>query len=203
MTMHDGFGQPGGAAGIDNPKRVIKRQPERLKGPRLGIVPTDGFVEIDAAGENSAEIRHQPEIALQHQMLHRGQSSTELCQHRDAIDVAPAIGHAVARNQHFGLYLLEAIDYRIGSHVGRTDTPDRSDTDGGQEGDHGLGRVWQIRCNAVTRLHTLGLQMKGQRGDLTAQLRPTGFTSSRGAQALFVVAQNGWKSGCVSGLCMT
>ena len=31
VAVDDGFGQPGGAAGIDNPQRVVKRQPKRLK----------------------------------------------------------------------------------------------------------------------------------------------------------------------------
>ena len=162
MTMHDGFGQSGGAAGVDDPQRVIKRQPERLEGLGLGVVATDGFAEIDAARETLVEIGHQSKIALQHQMLHRRQSSAELCQHSDAIDIAPAVAHAVARNQHLGLDLLEAIEHGMGSHVGRTNAPDSPDADSGQEGKHGLGCIGQIGCNAVTRLHTLLAQMQSQ-----------------------------------------
>jgi hypothetical protein len=36
VAMHDGLGQAGGAAGIDDPQRVVKRQPQRLE--RGGLV---------------------------------------------------------------------------------------------------------------------------------------------------------------------
>ena len=141
---------------------MIKSQPERLKGLRLGVVALNGFVEVDTIWEGLAEIGHQTEIALQHQMLHRGQSSAKFCKHRCAIDIAPAVGHAVARNQHLGRNLLEAVEHGMGSHVGRTNAPDSPDADSGQEGKHGLGCIGQIGCNAVTRLHTLLAQMQGQ-----------------------------------------
>ena len=31
VAVHDGLGQAGGAAGIDDPQRVVKRQPQRFK----------------------------------------------------------------------------------------------------------------------------------------------------------------------------
>ncbi len=48
VAMHYGFGQAGGAAGINNPQRVVKRQPDRLKSRCFSIISGRGLRETCA-----------------------------------------------------------------------------------------------------------------------------------------------------------
>ena len=38
VAVHDGFGQAGGAAGVDDPQRMVERQPERLERIRFMVI---------------------------------------------------------------------------------------------------------------------------------------------------------------------
>ena len=73
MAVHDGLGQAGGAAGINNPQRMVKRQPERLKPGGLRIIPGANIGHGGAVGEFlyglSAGLKH----LVQHHVLYAGQ----------------------------------------------------------------------------------------------------------------------------------
>jgi hypothetical protein len=94
---------------------------------------------------------------------------------RDFDEVAPAVTHAIAGDQHLGLDLPEAIEHRIGPHVGRADAPDPANAHHGEESDDRLRDVGQVGGHPVAWLQALRAQVQRQRGDLEPQLRPVQF----------------------------
>ncbi len=105
-------------------------------------------------------------------MTERGQGGAHLGHHTEAVEIAPAVGHAVAGDQHHRVDLAEAVEHGVGAHVGRADAPDRADAHRGQKGHHGLGNVGQVGGDAVAGPHAGFLQVQRQRGHLTPQLGP-------------------------------
>ena len=90
-------------------------------------------------------------------MLYRRQRVFQFLHHAHPVVVLSSVGHAITRNQNFGLNLFETIQYRQGPHVGRADAPNTAQADGGQKGNHCLGNVWQVGGNPVPRLKALRL----------------------------------------------
>ncbi|MHC2279916.1 hypothetical protein ACVME8_006559 [Bradyrhizobium diazoefficiens] len=129
MAVHDRLGQAGGAAGIDDPERMIERQPGRLERVNRGACPGDNI------GEQGIRRGRRTGLAVQDDMRDRGQRSPQF-----GDDVAPivppaGIGDGVAGDQHFGFDLLEAVDHGGRGHVGRADAPDRANAGGREERD--------------------------------------------------------------------
>ena len=180
VAVHDGLGQAGGAAGVDDPQRVVERQPQRLEGCDFGIVSGGSACVACAISYcfRSIQVVHQQHV------LYRGQGCAQLGQHVHAVDVAPAVGHAIGCNQHLGRNLAKAVEHGVRAHVGGAHAPHRAQADRGQEGDDGLGNVGQVGRHAVARLHALRAQVQRQRSHLAAQLGPRQFA----LQALFVAA---------------
>ena len=189
MAVHDGLGQAGGAARIHNPQRVVKGQPHRLKGLHLGVIPRGDGRHLHAAAHIAVGQVQGAQVVVNDDVLHAGQSITQLLHHTHAVKVASAVAHAVHRDQHLGFDLFETVKHRVGAHVGRTNAPHTAHAGGGQKRHHGFRNVGQIRRHAVTRLHALGLQVQGHGRDLAAQLGP----SHLAAQTFFVVADDGQK----------
>ncbi len=123
-------------------------------------------------------------------MLHAGQRGTHLGDHGGAVEVAAAVGDAVAGDQHLGLDLPEPVQHGIGAHVGRADAPDTADAHHRQESDHRLGNVRQVGRDPVARLQALRLQVQCQRGHLTPQFGPAQLAVA----TLFVAADDGGKA---------
>jgi hypothetical protein len=63
------------------------------------------------------------EVVVQEYVLHRGQGLAQLVHHGHAVEVAPAVAHAIAGDQHLGCNLFEAVEHGIRSHVGRAQAP--------------------------------------------------------------------------------
>ena len=191
MAVHDRFGQAGGATRIDHPQRMIKRQPKRLEGLSLCIILACSPREICLTSYCFNSVCGQPQVALHNQMPHRGQGRTQLDQHRATVQFAPAVGDAVAGDQHLGFDLLEAVQHRVAAHVRRANAPHRTDAHRGQKSHHRLRTVGQVGGDAVARVHPLRLQVQRQRGDLAAQLGPAQLPGRCAAQRLFIVAEDG------------
>ena len=194
VAVHNRFGQTGGAAGIDNPQRVIKRQPERLKRPCRLIVRSGCQSEINAVGDGVQRCQRQAQIVVHDQVRHRRQRRTQFGHDHRAVKIASAVGDAVTGNQHLGLDLLEAVQHRIDAHVRCANAPHAADAGGSQKRDHGLCNIRQIGRHAVARLHPMRLQMQRQRRDLTAQFGPAHVPRCLPPQALFVMADDGRKA---------
>ena len=194
MSMHDGLGQAGRAAGVDNPQGMVERQPQRLEGPCCRIVARNRLGEghMDQCRVGPAQ---RAQMVEHQQMTHRRQRRAQLRHHRQPVLVPTTVGHAVTGDQHRGFDLAEAVEHGVAPHVGRTDAPDAADADGGQKGDHGLGNVRKIGHDPVSRLHALGLQVQGQGGHLPAQFRPGHLARRTVAQAALVVADDGRHGG--------
>ena len=88
------------------------------------------------------------------------QPSAQLADHGASVNIAPAIGHAIHREQHFGFNLLEAVQHGAGSHVGCADAPNAANTHGGEKGDDGLGDIRQVSRHPVAWLHPLRPQVQ-------------------------------------------
>ena len=190
VAMHDGLGQPGGAARIDDPQRMVKRQPYRLERTGGGVVARGGIGKVGAVGA-AAPCAVYAQVVQQQQVLHRRQGGTQLGHRGTAVQVAPAVVDAVAGYQYLGRDLPEAVEHRLAAHVGRTEAPNSADAGGCKEGHHGLGNIGQISCHPIPRHNTLRAQMQSQRGDLSAQLRPRQHAGRTVGEASLVVADDG------------
>ena len=197
MAMHDGFGQAGGAAGIDHPQRVVEGQPLGLEGVDLGAAGGQQRGHVVHGALRRAEPRRIVGLprrcgslpmpsAPQHQLLDAGQRGQQFVQHRPAVvgDAAPAV--AVGGDQHLGGDLAEAVEHRHRAHVGRADRPDRAQAGTGQEDDRGLGRVGQHGRHPVAALHAHAPERQRHRRHLAPQLGPADFAQRAGRQQGFV-----------------
>ncbi|MET4069515.1 hypothetical protein ABID58_004317 [Bradyrhizobium sp. S3.2.6] len=169
MAVHDRLGQAGGAAGIDDPERVIERQPHRLERVDRGARPCGDV------GEQGVRCGRSCGVAVQNHMLDARQRSPQLGDDVLAIMPASGIGDGVAGDQHLWLDLLEAVDHGGRGHVGRADAPDRADAGAGEKRNDGFGDVRQIGRDTVAGLDALVLQMQRERGRLALELRPAGL----------------------------
>ncbi len=168
VPMHDRLGQAGGPARIEDPHRVVERQPFGREGVHLRIVARRGRGPVAFGRDGFCRERR----AQHQQVLHARQRVAQLAHHLAAIDRLAAVVHAVGGDQHLGLDLPKAVDHRGGAHVGRTHAPHRTEAGAGQERDHGFGHVRQIGCNAVAALHPHAAQRQRNRSDLAFELGP-------------------------------
>ena len=191
VAVHDGLGQAGGAAAVDDPQRVVEGQPQRLESAHFGVVSGHGGAEGGAGLGRLHGLVHLGrvlrQVGVQHHVAHAGQGGAQFGHHAQAVVVLAAVGDAVAGDQRHRFDLFEAVEHRVGAHVGGAHAPHRTDADHRQEGDHGFRDVGQVGGHAVARLHALRLQVQRQRGDLAPQLRPAQFAP----QAFFVVGNDG------------
>ena len=128
-------------------------------------------------------------------MGHAGQSCHHFGDHVASVQVAPAVAHTAAGDEHFGFDLPEPVQHGASPHVGRAQAPDAANAGGRQEGHDGFGNIRQISRHPVARLHALGLQVQGQRGDLAAQLGPAQLARRLAAgQAGLAMADDGWQA---------
>ena len=183
MVVHQGLGHAGGAAGIHNPQRVVKRQPQGFKGGHGGVIARHDARPIGGAWQAVVGAQH----AAQDGVAHAGQGVAQLRDHADARMVFAAIGDAIATDQHGGGDLGKPVEHGVGAHVGGAHAPHPAHRDHGQKRHHGLGDVGQVGGHPVAGHHALGLQVQGQRGGLAAQLGPRQFL----ALAAFVGANDG------------
>ena len=183
MPVHDGFGQSGGAAGIDDPDRMIERQPLGLEGRHGGVVARD-----DVGPQCLGWHRRGGKGGLQqHQRLHARQAGAQLGQYRAAVERLATVIHAVDGDQHFGFDLAQAVDHGGGAHVGRAHAPHRADAEAGQRRDHRLRHVGQVGRDAVAALHAEVAQGERGRSHLALELGPRQLARF----AEFVVADDG------------
>ncbi len=194
MAVDDGLGQAGGAAGVDDPQRVVEGQPFGLEGRRGRVVARRDLAVVGGIGQPRLQIQ----VGHKDHMLHAGQACAQLRQHGHAVDIAPGVVHAIDGDQRLGRDLAKAVQHRVGAHVGRADAPDGAQAGRGQQGDHGLGDVGQVGSHAVAAAHALGLQVQGQGGDLAAQLGPGQFAVA----ARLVAADHGGHAGRMGGIHM-
>ena len=193
VAVHDGLGQAGGATGVDDPQRVVKRQPERLKLRNFRVKSGCSPCQVWIVCYRFSSIC-QASPVHQH-MLNRGQCRQELGHHGAAVQRTTAVTDAVTGDQHPRLDLLETVQHGLGAHVGGADAPDTADADGGQKSHHGLGNIGQVGGHPVTGLHPLRAQVQGQRRHLLLQLRPRQFTGVALTQTVLVVADDGGQAG--------
>ncbi|MCY1358530.1 hypothetical protein D9M69_450670 [compost metagenome] len=191
VAVHDGLGQAGGAAAVDDPQRVIEGQPQWLETGGGRVVARGGGAERGAGLGGFQRAVHRGrvigQVGVQDHVTHRGQGGAQFGHHAQAVEILHAVGHAVAGDQRHRFDLLEAVEHGVGPHVGRAHAPHGADAHHREKGNHGLGDVGQVGGHAVAGLHALGLQVQRERRDLAAQLGPTQFDMA----ALFVAAHDG------------
>ena len=169
VAVHDRLRQAGGAAGIDDPQRMIERQPGRLERvDRARRV----LATMSASRASGAAARG---LAVQDDVLDARQRSPQLRDDVLAVMRGAAIGDAVAGDQHLRLDLPEAVEHGGRPHVGRTDAPDRADAGARQERDDRLGDVGQVGRDPVAGLDALRPSVQRERRHLAPQLGPARF----------------------------
>ena len=199
MAVHDGLGQPGGAAGIDHPQRVVEGQPggsERCIAGQRG-----GQVVRLAAGPGQVHI--EAEVAPQQHMAHAGQLGEQLREQLAPVVRGAGVAVAVAGHQQLGFDLAEAVEHRHRPHVGRAHRPDRPQAGAGQEGDDGLRHVGHDRTDPVAALHPHGLERGRAGSHLAAQFGPAHFTQFAARQQRLVAEHDRRMAGRLAGLGMT
>ena len=154
---------------------MVERQPGRLELRGGWIIPSRCLVKPGAGCQLVQRFIARAGLAVNDQMLHRRQRFPQLRDNIDAVEVDAAIANAVAGDQHLGLDLPEAIQHRVGPHVGCADAPDATDAHHRKESDDRLRGIGQVRRHPVARLHALLAQVQRQRSDLAPQLRPVQF----------------------------
>ena len=162
VAVDDGLGQARGAAGVDNPQRMVKCQPERHKGLRLCIISACSARQKCVRRSCLHSICRHSRHLVDDQVAHAGKFPQQFRHYGAPVQVTPAIAHAGAGDQHLGRDLAKAVQHRLRAHVRRTNAPDPTDAHRGQKGNHGLGNIGQIRRHPVPRLHPLRLQMQCQ-----------------------------------------
>ncbi|MNS76040.1 hypothetical protein D3C72_1095760 [compost metagenome] len=187
LSVHDGLGQAGGAARIDDPDRVVEGQPLGLEGCDFGVVARDGLLPFDVVRHR---VRSKGRLHEQ-QLLHARQLAAQLLQHGAAVQRLAAVVHAVDRDQQRGFDLAEAVGHGGRAHVGRAHAPHRADAGAREERHHGLGHVRHVGGHAVAAAHAERLQRERHRGHLPAQLGPRQLAHL----AAFVVAHDGGQAG--------
>ena len=171
MAVDDRLRQPGGAARIDDPERVIERQPGRRERRVVGDQRVEVVRRTRRTGER-ADVGVGVEVAQQHRVAHARQLLDQAAQHRQAVGVDTAVDVAVDADHDLGLDLAEAVEDRQRPHVGRAHRPDRAQAGAGEEGDRGLRQVGQDGADPVAGNHAHARERRRERRHLAAQLGP-------------------------------
>ncbi len=187
LAVHDGLGQAGGAARVDDPDRMVEGQRFGFEGRDLGVVARGGPGPVDVVRHLARGVGRGHE----QQPPHARQLVAQFLQHGAAVERLAAVVHAVDRDQQGGLDLAEAVGHGGRAHVGRAHAPDRADARAGEKGHHGLGHVGHVGRDAVAALHAERLQRERDRRDLAPQLGPRQLAHL----AAFVVADDGGHAG--------
>ena len=141
VSMHDGFGQAGGATRINHPQRMIKRQGHGFEVIDLWSLPQRRFRKANGCSHFVAGQICNTNVVVHNHMLHGRQRVFQLLHHTHAVIIFTAVGDAIASNQNLRFNLLKAIEHRQCAHVGRANAPNTAHTDGGQKSNDGFGNV--------------------------------------------------------------
>ena len=174
VAMHDGFGQSGGAAAVDDPQRVVERQQFRVQ-RRIAGHPVGKGMRLTTWRGKLVGQRAGIDIGQKDQLLDRGQAGQHLAQHAAAVVHRAAPDLAVDRHQHLGRDLTKAVEHGHRAHVGAAHAPDGADAGGGEESHHRVRRVGQVGADAVAALHAGRAQTGGEGADLALQFWPANF----------------------------
>ena len=150
VAVDDRLRQAGGAARIDDPERVVERQPGRRERRVVGDQRVEVVRRARRPGER-ADVGLGVEVAQQHRVAHARQLVDQAAQHRQAVGGDAAVDVAVDADHDLGLDLAEAVEDRQRPHVGRAHRPDRAQAGAGEEGDRGLRQVGQDRARPGRR----------------------------------------------------
>ena len=143
--LHDGFGQPGGPRGVQDPQRGGERDWDELGfgGLRGELVPADHAVRGGATdvGDVDGACQGRQRVA-------------ELADGVGGAEFLAAVSVAVDGDQHDGFDLGESVEDGGGAEVRGAGRPDRAKGGGGQETDHGVDGVGDERHDPVAGGHT-------------------------------------------------
>ena len=157
MALHDRLRQPGRAAGIQHPERMVER---------------DGVEHELGAGRSEEHVGEAVAAEISDPHERPADLGVDLLDDRRAVEVAPAIAVAVDCQQHLGLDLREAVHDRARAEIRRAARPDRAEPGGGEERRDGLGDVRHVGGDAVAAADAAGAQARLDAGRQRPQLAP-------------------------------
>lgn len=102
----------------------------------------------------------------------RGEFTAEFGDGFGAVVFLAAVAVAVDGEQYDGFDLLETVQDAAGAEVGGARGPDTADGRGGEQRGDGLRDVGEVAADAVSGAYAEGAQLRGECGDLAAQLGP-------------------------------
>ena len=168
MAVGDGFRQPGGAAGEENPERQMERTvviPELLA--RHWLVVEQLVPVLGSLRRGGDVVEGQVDDVLQ-----AAQVARDLAELGAAVIDLAVVGVAAGADQRGRLELTEPVKDAAPAEVGGDARPDRPDGRDGEHGDDGLGDVRQRRGDAVARLDAEVTQRGGEDPDLAGEVVP-------------------------------
>ncbi len=171
MAVHDRLRHASGAARVDDPQRLVERQPLRLEAiDRLGV-RRHRLAQLCVV----RDVDFAEAAAVEHEGREVGKRRAQRLDDFRAIDPTPGVENAVRRDQDFWVDLLEAVDDRLCAHVRGAYAPDRPDARAGEKGDNRLRNVGHASDNAIASAHAEAPQRRGERCDAPAQFGPREF----------------------------
>ncbi len=143
LPLHDRLWQPRRARRVEDPQRVVERHLLERQLIRLGQLPLA-----------TRQVRHRDRVL---------QGRDRLAKLRDllrAVEVLAVVAVPVDRQQHLRLDLLEAVDHRRRTELGRGARPDRADARGGEKRRDRLRDVRHVGDHAVASLDPEAAQLR-------------------------------------------
>ena len=173
VAVHDRFRQAGGAAGIDDPQRLIERQVAWCDAALAGHERAEIMAPASIAHHEALEPCVAVEVAVEDDVANARQVGEQRLQHLHAVVARTTVLVAVAADEHFGLDLAEAVEHgerppcRANTH-----RPDGADAGAGEKGDRRCRHVGQKGADAIAGHDAHVFQRRGEAADLAPQFWP-------------------------------
>ena len=183
-AVDDTLGHAGGAAGVENAQRVVKRQrgETRLATGLVDVIPQAHPGRVELVGASAATgMRYYDQLLQAWQLL------AHMVDLGHLIDVFSSVLIAGTDDQQFGRNLAETVDDAIHAELGRRGRPDRAEAGAGKHGHQCLPGIGHHGSHTVACDDACGLERRLQPRYMGGQLG----VGERLAVAILAYGNNG------------